>query len=181
LLDFSGVPTLEFNGQDGRDFRVLMMARDTSRPTLVREVALDAAGNGFYAFSEALAYGEVIVAVANVTPTSAATYSYMIGDVVTDVPATPSRALALRCYPNPFNPACRIAYALPGERHVKVDIYDLQGHHVRSLIDQRQSAGEWSVRWDGTDWRGRPLISGAYFCRIAADDVTGSQMLMLVK
>jgi hypothetical protein len=80
LTGFAGAPTLAFDGADNRDFRVSVMALDPSLPTVVEWVALDSANNGQLEFSAAAGYAEVIVSVANVYPSTSATYSYTVGD-----------------------------------------------------------------------------------------------------
>jgi len=80
LTGFAGAPTLAFDGADARDFRVSMMALDPSLPTVVEWVALDSANNGQLEFSAAAGYAEVIVSVANVYPSTSATYTYTVGD-----------------------------------------------------------------------------------------------------
>jgi len=85
LTGFAGAPTLAFDGADARDFRVSMMALDPSLPTVVEWVALDSANNGLVEFSAASGYAEVIVSVANVYPSTSASYSYTVSD---ETPAT---------------------------------------------------------------------------------------------
>ena len=54
-------------------------------------------------------------------------------------------------YPNPFNPVTRINYDLPKDDQVKITIYDMMGRQVTTLINQNQTAGYKSVRWDATN------------------------------
>lgn len=77
LVDFNGVPTLMFNGDDTRVFRVSLMALDPGLPTLVHQLMLDFANDGFYEFVEALGYAEIVVSIANVYPV-AGSYSYSV-------------------------------------------------------------------------------------------------------
>ena len=72
------MPNLDFNGLDTRDFRVSMLALDPGLPTLVQWVVLDGANDGYYEFTAAAGYTEVIISVANVYPSTAATYSYTV-------------------------------------------------------------------------------------------------------
>jgi hypothetical protein len=85
LTGFLGAPTLGFDGADNRSFRVSMMALDPSLPTVVEWVALDSSNNGLVEFSAASGYAEVIVSVANVYPSSSASYGYTVSD---ETPAT---------------------------------------------------------------------------------------------
>lgn len=71
-------------------------------------------------------------------------------------------------YSNPFNPQATIEYAVPAEGPVRVTVFDSRGRRVRTLVDERQSAGEHTVIWDGRDDEGNPLATGVYFHRLDA-------------
>jgi hypothetical protein len=76
LANFGGTPIIDFNGDDSRDFRVAVMALDSALPTIVQDLELDGAGDGYLAFAEANGYAEVIISVANVTAGAFASYAY---------------------------------------------------------------------------------------------------------
>jgi hypothetical protein len=78
-------------------------------------------------------------------------------------------------FPNPFNPATVIEYALPRASEVKIEIYNILGQKVRNLLDKRQEPGYKTIQWDGKDWNGREVSSGIYFYRIVAHTVHGSE------
>jgi hypothetical protein len=84
-------------------------------------------------------------------------------------------------YPNPFNPQTSIRYALPQDAQVRLVIYNLLGRKVKTLVDERQSAGHKTVWWDGKDEKGDPAASGVYFYRIDADQFSEVKKMMLVK
>ncbi len=65
-------------------------------------------------------------------------------------------------YPNPFNPSTTIAYDLGTEERVSVEIFDLQGRKVKTLLDKVQGPGRHTVVWDGTDEDGMSVPSGTY-------------------
>ena len=69
-------------------------------------------------------------------------------------------ALALN-YPNPFNPITEIKYALSRDCWVRLEVYNILGQKVASLVDGEQKAGYKSVRWDAGSFS-----SGIYFCRL---------------
>jgi hypothetical protein len=78
-------------------------------------------------------------------------------------------------FPNPFNPATVIEYALPRASEVKIEIYNILGQKVRNLLDERQEPGYKTIHWDGKDQNGTDVSSGIYFYRIVAHTVHGSE------
>ncbi len=78
-------------------------------------------------------------------------------------------------FPNPFNPATVIEYALPRASDVKIQIYNVLGQKVRNLVNEHQEPGYKVIRWDGVDDDGTELSSGIYFYRIVAHSVHGSE------
>ena len=71
-------------------------------------------------------------------------------------------------YPNPFNPATTIKYALPQAADVELTVYNVVGQPVRTLVAEHQSAGRYVVEWDATNDNGHSLSSGMYFYRLEA-------------
>lgn len=84
--------------------------------------------------------------------------------------ALPSDFALMQNHPNPFNPETVIAYRLPERGRVTLEIYNLLGQKVRTLVRGIQSAGTHEARWDGTDDRGQPLSSGVYYYRLEFGD-----------
>jgi len=84
-------------------------------------------------------------------------------------------------YPNPFNPITVIEYALPKASEVKIQIYNILGQKVRSLVDEPQEPGYKRVHWDGKDDRGNEVSSGVYFYRIVAGDFVKSKKMTVLK
>jgi len=95
-------------------------------------------------------------------------------------PAAPSLELGQN-YPNPFNPSTRIDYSLGEDAPVRLDIFDVQGRLQRTLVDQRQAAGDHSLVWDGRDDRGRALASGNYFYQLRVGDSRQARRALLLK
>jgi len=84
-------------------------------------------------------------------------------------------------YPNPFNPTTTIQYLLPARMKVKVQVYNVIGRKVATLIDGRQEAGKHQLRWDASR-----MASGIYFYRVIAKGKSGRSMvkqkkMMLIK
>lgn len=83
--------------------------------------------------------------------------------------------------PNPFNPNTQIRYELPQAGQVRVDVYDIRGVHIRTLVDQYHEAGHYQTRWAGIDGDGRPVASGVYLYRLKVDDFTASRAMSLAR
>lgn len=99
-----------------------------------------------------------------------------------DVPnPLPGGFLLAQNYPNPFNPETTIRYSLPRADYVKLTVYNSLGQVVRTLVDRRQSAGEYSVHWQGTGENGQAVGSGVYFYQIEAGEFRQSRRMILLK
>ena len=83
-------------------------------------------------------------------------------------------------YPNPFNPETTIKYQLPEAGDVNLEIYNMLGQVVRSLVSTNQNAGRYVLQWDATNDSGQPLSSGIYFYRIQAGGEFQSVKKMLL-
>jgi len=83
--------------------------------------------------------------------------------------------------PNPFNPSTAIDFALPKSANVKVEIFNILGQKVKTLVDEYLSAGYKKVTWDGTDNTGKTVASGVYLYRMTADDFSATKKMMLMK
>ncbi len=84
--------------------------------------------------------------------------------------------------PNPFNPSASIQFSTENAGPVRLEIYDLQGRLVRTLIaGEMFAAGEWSATWDGMSDAGEPATSGVYIYRLTADGVSESRKMTLVR
>jgi hypothetical protein len=84
-------------------------------------------------------------------------------------------------YPNPFNPATDIRFSLPEAAQVRLDVYDILGRCIATLIDGPLEAGEHIVQWDGRDAGGREVASGIYFYRISGNQWTESKKMVLIR
>ncbi|MGD8396808.1 MAG: C25 family cysteine peptidase, partial [Candidatus Eiseniibacteriota bacterium] len=90
-----------------------------------------------------------------------------------------------RAVPNPFNPATRIAFEVPGEpgsaRPLTLAIYDVTGRRVRTLIDGAVGSGRHVAVWDGRTDRGPGAASGVYLVRLAMPGFTDSRKIVLLE
>ena len=84
-------------------------------------------------------------------------------------------------FPNPFNPTTTINYSLEENSRVSLNIYNIKGQRVKTLVNDQLSAGEHSVVWDGTDSNGNQISSGIYFYRLEAGDFQKVRKMILLK
>jgi subtilisin family serine protease len=84
--------------------------------------------------------------------------------------------------PNPFADETTILYSLPGTDAARIDVFDLGGRLVRTLLDSPASAaGEGEVRWDGRDQSGQPSPNGIYFYQLSAGSRRQTKKMMLLR
>ncbi len=88
----------------------------------------------------------------------------------------PQRFLLEQNYPNPFNPTTQIAYELPSEEFVSLRVYNSLGQQVAVLVNERRSAGIYTVTFRAID-----LPSGMYFYRLIAGEFQQTRKLLLLK
>lgn len=98
-----------------------------------------------------------------------------------DITILPLDFLLHQNYPNPFNPATTIAYSLAERSHVTIEVFNLLGQKVNTLIDREESAGSYSINWNGNDASGKSVATGVYFYRLRAGDHVESKKMILLK
>jgi len=87
----------------------------------------------------------------------------------------------LQNFPNPFNATTQIRYSLPEAAQVKLEIVNVLGQRIKTLVDEFQTAGHKQVIWDGTNHGGDRVASGVYFYRIEAGKFKEVQKMSLLK
>ena len=84
-------------------------------------------------------------------------------------------------YPNPFNPETTINYDLKDAGKVRIDVFNLKGQLVRTLVNEEQPAGRYRLVFNAKDHRGNPLSSGVYFYRMSAGHYRSTKKMMLME
>ena len=79
-------------------------------------------------------------------------------------------------YPNPFNPETTINYELPYANNVTIKVYDILGNEVTSLINEKQNAGSYEIKFNGSN-----LSSGIYFYTLSAGEFKSTKSMILIK
>jgi len=84
-------------------------------------------------------------------------------------------------YPNPFNPETLISYTLASSDHVILEIFNLQGQKVKTLVNSFQTAGLHTILWKGDDNLYQPLGSSIYFYQLKTRNYTAIKKMVLLK
>ena len=84
-------------------------------------------------------------------------------------------------FPNPFNPLTTISFALPKPDHVLLQVFNILGQKVQTLVDEDLQAGQYVKVWNGEDEDGRPMASGIYFYRMETPEFIQCRKMMLLK
>jgi C1A family cysteine protease len=91
------------------------------------------------------------------------------------------QGFTLSCWPNPLERSTEVTYSLPGRRHVRLTIHDVQGRTVRTLVDRFRESGTYSAVWEGRDDAGTEVSPGIYFVRLENGRRALHQRLILIK
>lgn len=84
-------------------------------------------------------------------------------------------------YPNPFNPTTNIQYSIKEAGAVRIDVYNILGQKVRTLVDANMAAGNYNVTWNGKDQRNNNVASGIYFYKMQAGKYSSTKKMVLMK
>lgn len=82
-------------------------------------------------------------------------------------------------FPNPFTRTIQIRYTLNTGRQTLIQVCDISGRVIKTLLNSNQNPGRYTLFWDGKDSRGRTVASGVYICRFLAGDYQRNTKLIL--
>ena len=91
-------------------------------------------------------------------------------------PVVPERFALSQNYPNPFNPTTTIQFALPASGYVKLEVFNLLGQRIETLVDGFKEAGTYTLNFDASN-----LPTGIYFYRLQAGSFTQTRKMLLVR
>jgi|TARA_B110000495_G_C23038034_1_gene620833 hypothetical protein len=103
-------------------------------------------------------------------------YLALDGDV-----SLPSEFALHQNYPNPFNPSTVITYDLATDSNVRLDIFDIMGRNVKTLVNEKQIGGRHIVSWDANDQFGQAVSAGVYLTRLHTGNKVFTQKMILMK
>ena len=93
----------------------------------------------------------------------------------------PEKFFLSQNYPNPFNPITNIKYEIPKKSKVEINVYDISGQRVKTLVDEIKAPGYWSTYWDGSNNFGQRVSSGMYLYTIVTKQYKKSRKLIFMK
>jgi hypothetical protein len=84
-------------------------------------------------------------------------------------------------YPNPFNPITYIQYSVPQFDFVSIEIININGQKIKTIVQSSHQPGNYEITWDGTNQYGISVPSGIYFYKLDADEFVSVRKLVLLK
>ncbi len=93
----------------------------------------------------------------------------------------PTRYELYQNLPNPFNPKTLIKYDLPEAADVRLEVFNILGQKVATLVNQYEAAGPKSVLWGGTDEKGAGVASGIYFYKLSTKEFSSAKRMLFLK
>jgi len=189
-IAYASVPTMNGAAIKGTSTFIpaIIIATDNSRELLGYNVYLDGVQEGnttdlFWEFAGLENGVEYIAGVEAVYDEGISdlvdiTFLYegtLVGDVI-------SAATRLNGnYPNPFNPVTNIAYSIKETGNVTLEVYNLKGQLVKTLVNDVKETGDYTEIWNGTDNTGKSVSSGVYFYKMKASNYTATKKMILMK
>ena len=84
-------------------------------------------------------------------------------------------------YPNPFNTTTVLSFAIPQSGDIELVVFNLAGQKLMTLVNEHRKAGQYSVKWDGRDGKGRELASGVYLYQLRTRAQIETRKLLLIR
>jgi len=129
--------------------------------------------------------GETILCLLIERNSGGGDYTIINEDIISiesnDFTLLPSNYELAQNYPNPFNPKTTIKYQLPEATLINLNIYNIKGQLVKTLVDEMQDAGYYNITWDGCNNDDKELPSGLYIYRLSGEDYIESKRMLLLK
>jgi len=105
----------------------------------------------------------------------------VVSDMEDPTAKLPREYILKQNHPNPFNPSTTLRFGLPDDSRVKLDIYDIRGHHVTTILNGWMSAGWHEFEWNAEDDLGLSLSTGVYLCHMRVAGFSRSIKLVYMK
>ena len=94
----------------------------------------------------------------------------------------PDEFALIQNYPNPFNPSTQISFDVPqGGEHIMLNIYNILGQNVSTLVNGVMNPGTYTMEWNATDEIGNPVAAGIYFYELRSSSFTARKKMLLIR
>jgi len=133
----------------------------------------------YFNFFEGTTYWDDVSFTAVPSSTNGAVVSVL--DEPELISGIPRSAELLNNYPNPFNPSTTIVYGVPKDGSVRLEVFNMLGQRVRTLVNTQHSAGTYEIKWDGTNESGKIVSGGIYFYRLNTGDLSLTKKMLFLK
>jgi len=107
--------------------------------------------------------------------------AYEYSSIVEIIVELPGKFNLQQNYPNPFNPSTEICYDLPSDINVNLSVCDIMGRHIVTLVRQKQTAGQKTVKWNGKNQNNINVASGIYFYSLKAGEFSVTRKMLLAR
>ena len=167
--------------QPDQSWMILTNSNNGSEGKITVSLNITGLGEGSYNGTVRVEYPNTTIGYVDVPITltiSAGTYAAVINEWSQTIP---KNFRLEQNYPNPFNPTTRIKYDLPEASFVKINIYNIQGKKIVTLVDELKNAGRHSIKWNGQNDFGSQVATGVYFYRIEAGNFNKVRKMIMVK
>ncbi|MEO8169217.1 MAG: T9SS type A sorting domain-containing protein, partial [bacterium] len=104
-----------------------------------------------------------------------------ITNSVKDLAGTAKEFALIQNYPNPFNPTTNIRFSLPSDQHVTLQVFDITGALVKTILDETLRSGNMEATWDGSNSNGGKVSSGVYLYRLRAGNYIMTKKMIMMK
>ena len=84
-------------------------------------------------------------------------------------------------YPNPFNPSTTISFDLDSKSLVTIDLFNVKGQKIKTLLNQTMKSGHHKITWEGTDSNNKKVSSGVYFYKMQTENYTKINKIIMIK
>ncbi|MCK4330335.1 T9SS type A sorting domain-containing protein [candidate division WOR-3 bacterium] len=114
-------------------------------------------------------------------PDSSYCFTVLSSTGITEERAIPKVYFLSQNYPNPFVHTTKIKFGLPKDSYVNIEIYNLSGQGVATLMNERKEAGYYEINWNALDNKGIKVPPGIYFCRLETEDFCKTKKMILLR
>ncbi len=108
-------------------------------------------------------------------------HNYVANSEHIQIPEPNDTATLYQAYPNPFNPSTTISFNLKATSFVKIDIFNIRGNKVCTLLSEHMNSGNHSLIWNGKDLNNKICSSGIYFYQMTAGNYQKTRKLLMLK